>query len=55
MDILNSQVKEGAGDLHAELQVLKGNMYRLRIKEKSGLRQRYEVAGALVSEPELEK
>jgi len=55
LDILNSQVKNGAGDLHAELQALKGNMYRIRIKEKSGLRQRYEVTGALDSEPELEK
>ena len=55
MDILNPQVKEGAGDLQAELQTLKGNMFRLRIKEKSGLRPRYEVEGALVGEPEVEK
>ena len=55
MDIVNSRVKDGAGDLHAELQALKGNMFRLRIKEKSGLRPRYEVEGALVQEPELEK
>ena len=55
MDILNSGVKEGAGDLSAELQTLKGNMFRLRIKEKSGLRARYEVEGALIGEPEVEK
>lgn len=55
MDILNSRVNEGAGDLRAELLTLKGNMFRLRIKEKSGLRERYQVEGALVGEPEMEK
>lgn len=55
MDILNSRVNEGVGDLRAELQTLKGNMFRLRIKEKSGLRPRYKVEGALVREPEVEK
>lgn len=55
MDILNSRVKKGAGDLHAELQTIKDNMFRLRIREKSGLRPRYEVEGALVREPEVEK
>lgn len=55
MDILNSKVKDGAGDLHAELQAIRGNMFRLRIKEKDGLRPRYQVEGALVKEPELER
>ncbi len=55
MDLLNSNVKEGAGDLHAELQTIKENMFRLRIKEKSGIHPRYEVSGSLAREPELEK
>ena len=53
MDILDSRAN--AGVLQAELFTLADNMFRLKIKEKNGLRPRYEVEGALVKEPKLER
>ena len=53
MDIVSS--RGGEGLLRAELLTLAGNMFRLRVREKDGLRPRYEVEGALVGEPELER
>ncbi len=50
MDLVNS-----AGPLQAEIFTLQDNMFRLKIKEKNGLHPRYEVEGALVGEPKLEK
>lgn len=52
MDILNT------GNnvlLRAEVSTLEDSMFRLKIKEKSPLRQRYEVEGALASDPKLER
>lgn len=53
MDISHSQ--KNAGLLQAQLFSLEGNMFRLKIKEKNGLHPRYEVEGALVGDPKLEK
>lgn len=53
MDILNTRAN--AGLLQAQLLTLEGNMFRLKIKEKNGLHPRYEVEGALVRDPELER
>lgn len=53
MDILDSRRNDGL--LQAELFSLKGNMFRLKIKEKNDLYPRYEVEGALVGDPELER
>ena len=53
MDIVNE--RSSAGLLQAEIFTLQENMFRLKIKEKNGLHPRYEVNGALVGEPKLEK
>lgn len=53
MDILNT--RSSAGPLQVELFTLKGNMFRLKIAEKNGLHPRYEVEGALVGDPQLER
>ena len=53
MDIVNE--RWSAGLLQAEIFTLQENMFRLKIKEKNGLHPRYEVEGALVGEPKLER
>ena len=53
MDILNTG--DSAVLLQAELLTLEENMFRLKIKEKNGLRPRYEVEGALIGEPKQER
>ena len=50
MDILNTR---NDVVLRAEVLTLDGNMFRLKIDEKEGLRQRYQVEGALIGEPKL--
>ena len=40
--------------LRGEISTLEGNMFRLKIDEKDGLRLRYQVEGALVGRPKLE-
>lgn len=52
MDILNTRTNVL---LRAEVSTLDDSMFRLKIKEKSPIRPRYEVEGALVSEPKLER
>ena len=52
MDILNTRDNVL---LRAEVSTLEDSMFRLKIKEKSPLRQRYEVEGALASDPKLER
>lgn len=51
MDIINSR---NGVVLHGELSTLEGNMFRLKIDEKDGLRLRYQVEGALIGKPKLE-
>lgn len=41
--------------LKAEISALRDNGFRVRINEKSPIRPRYQVEGALVGEPELQK
>lgn len=53
MDVVDTRTSIGL--LQAEILTLDGNMFRLRIKEKNGLHPRYEVEGALVGEPKLER
>ena len=53
MDIVNG--RSDAGLLQAEIFTLQDNMFRLKIKEKNGLHPRYEVEGALVGDPKLER
>ena len=51
MDILNIRTNVL---LRAEVSTLHDNMFRLKIKEKSPLRPRYEVEGALAADPKKE-
>lgn len=51
MDILNTRTNVV---LRAEVSTLHDSMFRLKIKEKSPLRPRYEVEGSLVSDPKKE-
>lgn len=51
MDVVNTLTNVV---LQAHVFTLEGNMFRLKIDEKNGLRQRYEVEGALIREPKLE-
>jgi hypothetical protein len=53
MDLIPTRRSEGV--LRAEFYTLEGNMFRLKVKEKDGLHPRYEVKGALVGEPELQR
>lgn len=55
MDLINTRTPEGVGTLRAEIFTLDGNTFRLKVKEKDGLRPRYEVEGALVGEPKLQE
>ena len=52
MDILNTRSNVV---LRAEVSTLEDSSFRLKIKEKSPLRPRYEVEGALASDPKLER
>ena len=49
MDLVN---KKTGVKLQLEIDSLKGNAFRVRIREKDPLRPRYEVEGALTGEPE---
>ncbi len=51
MDIINTRSNVV---LRGEISTLEGNMFRLKIDEKDGLRLRYQVEGALVGRPKLE-
>ena len=52
MDILNTRTNVL---LRAEVSTLEDNMFRLKITEKSPMRPRYEVEGALSGEPKRER
>ena len=52
MDILNTRNNVL---LTAEVSTLEDSMFRLKIKEKTPLRPRYEVEGALAAEPTRER
>ena len=52
MDLVN---KQSDVVLRAEVYALENNMFRVKINEKNSLRQRYEVEGSLVGEPNLRK
>ena len=51
MDVINTRNNVV---LQAEVFTMEGNMFRLKINEKDGLRPRYEVEGALTGEPKLQ-
>lgn len=51
MDIIDTRTRKL---LRAEIFTLDGNIFRMKIKEKNGLRPRYEVEGALVGDPKLQ-
>ena len=51
MDVINTRSNVV---LQAEVFTLEGNVFRLKINEKDGLRPRYEVEGALIGEPKLQ-
>ena len=53
MDLIPTRRKEGV--LRAEIYTLEGNMFRLKVNEKDGIHPRYEVKGALVGEPKLQR
>ncbi len=52
MDVVDE--KRGVA-LRAEISTLEGNGFRVQVNEKSPMRPRYQVEGALVREPELQK
>ena len=52
MDIVN---KRNGVVLKADITSLQGNMFRVRVNEKTPMRPRYEVEGVLVSEPNTER
>ena len=53
MDLIPARRSEGV--LRAEFYTLEGNMFRLKVSEKEGIHPRYEVKGALVEEPRLQR
>lgn len=53
MDLIPAHRSEGV--LRAELFTLDGNMFRLKVNEKNGIHPRYEVEGALVGKPTLQR
>ena len=52
MDIVN---RRNGVVLKADITSLQGNMFRVRVNEKTPMRPRYEVEGVLVSEPHTER
>lgn len=53
MDLIPTRRSEGV--LRAEFFTLEGNMFRLKVNEKSRLHPRHEVEGALIGEPKLQR
>ena len=52
MEITN---KEDGVTLNVEIYSIQDNMFRLKIDEKTPIRERYQVDGSLVGEPKLNK
>lgn len=52
MDLIDTRTSKL---LRAEIFTLDGNMFRMKIKEKDGIRPRYEVEGSLVGDPKLQR
>ena len=52
MALVHSKSKE---ELVAEVHAIEGNMFRVKIKEKEPMRERYEVEGALIGEPKVQR
>lgn len=52
MDVVNKRTGTVLG---AEIFALQGNMFRLKIDEKTPIHPRYTVTGSLVGEPALQK